>query len=58
MSNAATQTQPQPQVLLVDAITGDGIAEAILRGYQEMAADEQAEREAFEWIEAGLGEAA
>ena len=30
--------------------------EEILRGYEEMAADEEGEKEAFEWIEAHVGE--
>ena len=30
--------------------------EDIIRGYQEMAADEEREQEAFEWIESGVGE--
>ena len=30
--------------------------EEVLRGYQEMAADEEREREAVEWIESHVGE--
>lgn len=47
-----------PTKLVYETVADWNLAteEEVSRGYKEMAADDEREREAFEWIEAEIGE--